>query len=270
MKKVYLITLFFVAINLAVGYLFQVSNGITCFTELAFIGLGSVIYWLLLFVPLKKITLQFIRKKGLGKINLLRMVGIGVVAVILNLFFCQLFLIGSFSVLFDCESPSFDTLTASLTNNLVGNLLCYLALVGLVAHDYFKKEKKGFTPIQYVSDGKEKNRAEIKKNDFINLSHQNSIVKVFFKEITHIVVDNNCITIFTEQKKKFVRYQSLHSFLTEVLPNNFKRVHRSAAVNLDCIAEIQPNQNGDGFLVLKSGVRLRFSRSFKKELMKSP
>ncbi len=266
-KKVYYITFFFVAINLVVGYLFQISNGITCFTELSFIGLGSIIYWLLLFKPLKKITLNFIQKKGFEKISLLSLLGIGVVSVVLNLFFCQLFLIGSFAILFDCESPSFNTLTASLTNNLVGNLLCYSALVGLVAHDYFRKNQSTVSGLPPVSSNK-KEKEKSSEKEFVLLSFQNSISKVYFREITHIEVQNNCITIFTEQKKKYVRYQSLNSFLTEVLPTNFKRIHRSAAVNLDFITKIQPNQNGDGLLILKNGINLKFSRSFKKELLK--
>jgi two-component system LytT family response regulator len=46
----------------------------------------------------------------------------------------------------------------------------------------------------------------------------------------------------------------------------FVRVHRSSMVNLACIAEIRPLDHGDALLVLKDGVELRVSRSYRAGL----
>jgi DNA-binding LytR/AlgR family response regulator len=42
------------------------------------------------------------------------------------------------------------------------------------------------------------------------------------------------------------------------------RVHRSAIVNLEYIAEIQPWFSGDQVIILKSGERVKLSRTYRK------
>lgn len=46
-------------------------------------------------------------------------------------------------------------------------------------------------------------------------------------------------------------------------PALFKRIHRSAIVNLDRIEAVRPHANGECFLTLKSGAELKVSRSYK-------
>lgn len=48
--------------------------------------------------------------------------------------------------------------------------------------------------------------------------------------------------------------------------DRFVRIHRSAAVNLDHVAEICPWFSGDCVVVLVDGTRLRMSRTYRKEL----
>lgn len=250
MKKEVALVFFILSLNIGLGYLFQLSNGITCLTELGFIGIGGLLFWLTLYYPLKRFTTQLLLKSGLRKKNILALGGIGVLASLLNLFFCQFFLMTSFALLFGCVSPSFDTLTASLTNNMAGNLLCYIGLVGMIIHDNrtSSSRKEMDTPLDTT-------------NRSILLSHHKALVKVSIREISHIQVSNNAITIFARDKK-FVKYQSLKSF-QEVLPNSlFKRVHRSTVVNVEFIEKIIPNPNGDGRLLLRDGVELRYSRSY--------
>jgi len=252
MKKEVTLILFILTLNIGFGYLFQLSNGITCLTELSFIGLGGLLFWLILYYPLKRFTTQLLLKSGLQKKNVLALGGIGILASVLNLFFCQFFLMTSFALLFGCVSPSFDTLTASLTNNMAGNLLCYIGLVGMIIHDNrtpsSRKEQETDSPLDTT-------------NRSILLSHHKALVKVSIREISHIEVSNNAITIFAGGKK-FVKYQSLKSFQA-VLPDSlFKRVHRSTVVNVAFIEKIIPNPNGDGRLLLRGGLELRYSRSY--------
>jgi len=51
-------------------------------------------------------------------------------------------------------------------------------------------------------------------------------------------------------------------------PRRFIRIHRSAIVNIDRIARLEPISNGDFEVVLKSGARTRASRSYRGELEK--
>jgi two-component system LytT family response regulator len=51
-------------------------------------------------------------------------------------------------------------------------------------------------------------------------------------------------------------------------PAQFARVHRSAIVNLDRIAEIRPEWHGEYQVVLSTGVSLRLSRGYRDRLLK--
>lgn len=50
-------------------------------------------------------------------------------------------------------------------------------------------------------------------------------------------------------------------------PHQFARIHRSAVVNLDRVASINPNWQGEYDVLLTSGVRLRLSRSYRDRLL---
>lgn len=49
-------------------------------------------------------------------------------------------------------------------------------------------------------------------------------------------------------------------------PREFIRIHRRFIVNVDRIVEIQPWFAGDAILVLKNGVKLRLSRTYRQRL----
>lgn len=49
-------------------------------------------------------------------------------------------------------------------------------------------------------------------------------------------------------------------------PRRFRRVSRSALVNVDRVAEIQPWFHGDGLVILQSGTRVRLSRRYRDRL----
>ena len=89
-----------------------------------------MLFWMSLYNrPLQKFTTNLFEKGGLMNSNLLKIGGMGIGVGILNLFFCQFFLIVGMFTLFGCESPSFQLLNTSLTNGFVGNILCYSFLV---------------------------------------------------------------------------------------------------------------------------------------------
>jgi two-component system LytT family response regulator len=62
-------------------------------------------------------------------------------------------------------------------------------------------------------------------------------------------------------------YRETLSTLAELLfQSSFARIHRSTIANLERIREIQPWFSGDGMVVLRSGAKLRMSRSYRREV----
>jgi DNA-binding LytR/AlgR family response regulator len=58
----------------------------------------------------------------------------------------------------------------------------------------------------------------------------------------------------------------LSTLAEEISAKGFCRVHRSHAINLDCVDSITPLPSGDGEVKLKSGKVLNISRRYKEEL----
>ena len=63
----------------------------------------------------------------------------------------------------------------------------------------------------------------------------------------------------------YLHHEALGALLGR-LPPTFVRVHRSAAVNVERIRELEPLTNGDYSLVLTTGARLKVSRTHRAEL----
>ena len=255
MKKELPLILLVMGIHLGLGYLYQLSNGIICLTELCFLALGGILFWGALYRPLKRLTAKMVGTFSLSNRSLLGLSGIGILTSVLNLFFCQLFLITCFGFLFNCESPSFNTLTASLTNNVAGNLLCYVALIAT-----FVKDRE----LQPFEGDPEQGHVLAPKH--ILLQHQNTSVRVRVDSISHATVSHNAVTIHTKERR-YVKYQSLKAFQAELNCIHFLRVHRSTLVNMNHLLELHPNANGDGYLLLKNGENIRFSRAYKAAML---
>ena len=50
-------------------------------------------------------------------------------------------------------------------------------------------------------------------------------------------------------------------------PERFRRVSRSALVNLDRVREVQPWFHGDAILILENGARVTLSRRYRRNLL---
>jgi two-component system LytT family response regulator len=61
--------------------------------------------------------------------------------------------------------------------------------------------------------------------------------------------------------------ESLSRLMTQLDPARFMRVHRSAIVRSDCVADLQPLPNRDAMLRLRDGTPVRASRSYMDPLM---
>lgn len=57
---------------------------------------------------------------------------------------------------------------------------------------------------------------------------------------------------------------SMQAMEAQLDPSRFARIHRSAIVNIDHIREIQPWFSGDQIIILRSGAKLKLSRTFRR------
>jgi two-component system, LytTR family, response regulator len=58
--------------------------------------------------------------------------------------------------------------------------------------------------------------------------------------------------------------ESMSALESQLDPRRFVRVHRSAIVNVDLVREIQPWFSGDQVLILRSGAKVKLSRTYRK------
>lgn len=68
--------------------------------------------------------------------------------------------------------------------------------------------------------------------------------------------------------KELLYRAALNELAGHLDPRRFIRVHRSAVVNIDSIAELQPISHGEFEIVLRDGRRSRVSRTYRAELEK--
>jgi two-component system LytT family response regulator len=95
----------------------------------------------------------------------------------------------------------------------------------------------------------------------VNNDGRSTIIKT--ADIEWIEAAANYVKIHVGKAKYLLR-EPLTSIEGHLDPQHFIRIHRSAIVNLDFIAEIQPWFSGDQVIILRSGERVKLSRTFRK------
>src|SRR5881398_2903158 len=84
-------------------------------------------------------------------------------------------------------------------------------------------------------------------------------------EINWIEADDKYVHLHTTKAKPMVR-QTLSAMEAQLDPTKFRRVHRSAVVNVERIAELQPLFSGEYSILLQDGTRLSLSRHYRDKL----
>jgi two-component system LytT family response regulator len=84
-------------------------------------------------------------------------------------------------------------------------------------------------------------------------------------EINWIEADDKYVHLHTSKARPMVR-QTLSAMEAQLDPAKFRRVHRSAIVNVERIAELQPLFSGEYSILLQDGTRLTLSRNYKDKL----
>lgn len=232
---------------MGIGRMFQESLGVACFSELSILAITSFLFWNASAKQIKKWGDKWTVTSS-GR-NILIQSGLGLSASALNIIVGQVLVVFLMTAVYQCTSPSFDMLNASLTNNIAVNLLCYFLL--LFCFVDIKKEEA-------ITISQNRNA----ENNFrLSVSKNGSQFFLSPQEIIYVETSNNCIILHTE-KGKFVKYQSLKSLSEALCPKTFKRIHRSYLVNSDLIEHIQKNHSGDGIVHLKTGDDIKFSRTY--------
>jgi two-component system LytT family response regulator len=84
-------------------------------------------------------------------------------------------------------------------------------------------------------------------------------------EINWIEADDKYVHLHTGRISPMVR-QTLSAMETQLDPKKFRRIHRSAIVNVKRIKELQPLFNGEHSIHLEDGTKLTLSRNYKDKL----
>lgn len=84
-------------------------------------------------------------------------------------------------------------------------------------------------------------------------------------EITWIEADDKYVHLHTGKINPMVR-QTLSAMETQLDPKKFRRIHRSAIVNVERIKELQPLFSGEHSILLVDGTKLTLSRNYKDKL----
>lgn len=85
------------------------------------------------------------------------------------------------------------------------------------------------------------------------------------RDIAWLQAEANYVGLHVNGHDYLVR-STLADFLTQLDPVRFVRVHRSYAVNLDAVAEIEPLDSGDARLRMKDGSTVPCSRRYRSAL----
>jgi two-component system, LytTR family, response regulator len=84
-------------------------------------------------------------------------------------------------------------------------------------------------------------------------------------EINWIEADDKYVHLHTSKASPMVR-QTLSAMEAQLDPKKFRRVHRSAIVNVERIKELQPLFSGEHSILLEDGTKLTLSRNYKDKL----
>lgn len=85
------------------------------------------------------------------------------------------------------------------------------------------------------------------------------------REISWIQANGDYVTIHAGSREHLIR-QTLRQMEQRLKDSGFRRIHRSAIVNLEAIEELVATKSGDYQVILNSGAVLKLSRSYRDEL----
>ncbi len=101
----------------------------------------------------------------------------------------------------------------------------------------------------------------------LSIRDRGRITIVEVGEIDYIDAAGDYLCIHVGEETHIMR-ETMKAMEAKLDPRRFQRIHRSAIVNLDRVRAIEPHGNGECFLLLDNGRRLKVSRSYKAVAMR--
>ena len=83
-----------------------------------------------------------------------------------------------------------------------------------------------------------------------------------WRDVDWIAGADNYVTLHVGARELLLR-QTLASIEQQLDPEQFARIHRSAIVQLDRIAQLRPSSHGDVAVALHNGIVLTLSRTWR-------
>jgi len=111
----------------------------------------------------------------------------------------------------------------------------------------------------------ESNREHPRGGSDIQVPTRHGVERVALDAIEYVDAQGNYARLMTAGGRYLVRETMAR--MEARLGGEFLRVHRSVIVRLDCIARVQVAGNGGCWIELKSGARLRASRSYRQAIL---
>ena len=148
-----------------------------------------------------------------------------------------------------------EALQVVLSESHRRNLEAYVAKLQSAMTDYFARPDADGAELSHAPQrGQYLTRLMIKAKDQI------SIVSVDL--IDWIESAGDYVYVHAQAQKHLVR-ETLVSLEDRMDPRKFVRIHRSVIVNIEQITMLRPNEHGDYDVILKSGVKLKLSRTYR-------
>jgi two-component system, LytTR family, response regulator len=85
-------------------------------------------------------------------------------------------------------------------------------------------------------------------------------------DLDWIEAEGNYVRLHAGKKGYLIR-EKIGTLEERLDPDRFLRVHRSAIVQLDRVAELHPMAAGDGILILRDGSEVKLSRGYRRRLL---
>ena len=232
-------------ISMAMSYIHQLSMGGVCFLKLGILFIGGILFWVVSAPTISKSVSQVKKQTWPHLLKLTAISTLGILILCLNQVVINGIISGVMNFFFGCE----DTFGTILTNPIQNNILANSVIFGLISFTSWKWpfEKHSKPTWLMVKNGTKESKLQI-------------------EDIAWIETDRNCLTIHTRERK-YVVYSSLKKFNSDYLDNQFVQIHRSKVVNKNWIANFCKYRSGDGVVKLTNGQELKYSRSFKSNIV---
>jgi two-component system, LytTR family, response regulator len=118
---------------------------------------------------------------------------------------------------------------------------------------------------QRIALGKDKDRDLPRKLERIAIKSVGQVSFVKVSEIEWIEAADYYACLHVASRTHLLR-RSMSDLEQELDPTVFSRIHRSTIVNLDHVRSLQLTEDGEYEVLLESGVRLRLSQRYRKQL----